>query len=187
MLHLQRTAEDSFKPFHALAPCLIPFVGGFDNISTHPLSVRAMLQGFEKALSLNWYMPNSFNAEGWDYYAHPANGDMNWLIPNKLVGFASPHSVRKLPDGGYSCLPSDLVRPFKEMGVTRIVRLNEKKYDERVFLRAGFEHEDLPFADGGLPSPKIIDEFLKLIARGGVTAVHCQAGLGRTYVLTFRI
>jgi hypothetical protein len=67
MLHLHRSAEESFKPFVTLAPCLIPFVGGWDNIATHPLSVLAMLKGFEKALSLNWYIPDQFNAEGWDY------------------------------------------------------------------------------------------------------------------------
>jgi cell division cycle 14 len=181
MLYLHRTPDESFKPFDCLAPCLIPFTG-CGGPSNHSLSLLTCLRAFRKALDLNWYSPETFDVDWCDYYSCSGHGDMNWLIPNKLIGFATPHMARKLADGTVVNHPTDLIKPFKEMRVTRIVRLNDRLYDERVFIRAGFQHCDIPYPDGAIPSAKVVEEFLRVFGHVGVIALHCQAGLGRTYV-----
>ena len=50
---------------------------------------------------------------------------------------------------------------FRKKNVTTIIRLNEKRYDERKFTDNGFEHKDLIFKDGTSPNLEILKEFLK--------------------------
>jgi cell division cycle 14 len=185
MLYLHRTPDQSFEPFRSLAPCLIPFTGGCGTGSTHSISVLTCLRAFQKAITLNWYSTDNFDPDSYDFYSCPGQGDMNWIVPNKLIAFATPYMARKLGDGSRVNHPCDFIKPFKEMRVTRIVRLNDRLYDERIFARAGFQFAELPFPDGAVPSTKIIDEFMRLFGHPGVIAVHCQAGLGRTYAFAF--
>jgi protein-tyrosine phosphatase len=68
--------------------------------------------------------------------------------------------------------------------VTRVIRLNEAKYDRNKFLRNGIDHSDLFFIDGSTPPESIVREFLDIAEREpGAMAIHCKAGLGRTGTL----
>lgn len=65
-----------------------------------------------------------------------------------------------------------------------VVRLNDKIYDENIFIENGINHLDLPFEDGSIPSDEIIAKFLDAAEKTkGVVAVHCKSGLGRTGTL----
>lgn len=73
---------------------------------------------------------------------------------------------------------------FKHFDVTRVIRLNEAKYDRNKFLRNGIDHSDLFFIDGSTPPESIVREFLDIAEREpGAMAIHCKAGLGRTGTL----
>ena len=68
--------------------------------------------------------------------------------------------------------------------MTRVVRLNEAKYDKNKFVRNGIDHSDLFFIDGSTPPEKIVQEFLDISEKeSGALAIHCKAGLGRTGTL----
>ena len=59
--------------------------------------------------------------------------------------------------------PADYVPIFKKMGVTLVVRLNNKTYDANGFTKEGIKHEDLIFTDGTAPDSEIVDRFLKIV------------------------
>ena len=95
---------------------------------------------------------------------------------------ASGSLQKKLPTPFLNCLEY-----FSERSVKTIVRLNNPLYDKNTFLEKGFEHVELYFDDGTNPTDDIVRKFLdlsdKAIESGGVVAVHCKAGLGRTGTL----
>ena len=183
IIHCQTTASSAFEPFRRLEPCFMPFGDASLLKQTHLLSVRNYLAGFEKGFKLGWYDPKTFDPETWVYRWQPEHGDMNWIVPGKLLAFASPWTRREVAAGLRVCVVKDLIAPFKEMGITHIVRLNERLYDERDFKRAGFRHTELYFADGATPPIKIRDAWLRIINGDDVVALHCKAGLGRTGTL----
>jgi cell division cycle 14 len=109
---------------------------------------------------------------------------MNWLIPNKLLAFASPYQVNVV-QGFQVCTPSDIIPIFSELGIDSIVRLNNKTYDENIFKEADFDHIEMYFPDGTCPPDDILDHFLDLVEGNAIVALHCKAGLGRTFSLVF--
>ena len=80
--------------------------------------------------------------------------------------------------------PEDYIQVFKHFGVTRVIRLNEAKYDKSKFTDNDISHSDLFFIDGSVPPQKIVDQFLEIAENEpGAMAIHCKAGLGRTGTL----
>lgn len=77
-----------------------------------------------------------------------------------------------------------IVKYFKENGVTCVIRLNNKLYDNRKFLEAGINHYEFYFPDGTIPPDNILFRFFDLCETNpGSIAIHCKAGLGRTGTL----
>jgi hypothetical protein len=111
------------------------------------------------------------------------NGDMNWIIPRKLLAFATPFETGVLPGNWRAATPRDLVPVFKSAGVTTIVRLSQPLYDPTVFKKAGFKFHEMFFADGSAPCDSIREAFLDLCESPEVIAVHSKAGLGRAGTL----
>lgn len=107
----------------------------------------------------------------------PVNGDMNWIIPNKILALAGPTE---------SLFPlEDFIDYAKATGITQVIRLNRSAYAASPLRESGIAHRNLFMMDGHIPSPKQIFEFCKIADRvlfqeGGRLAVHCMAGLGRT-------
>lgn len=58
--------------------------------------------------------------------------------------------------------PHDYVPIFKKLGVSTVVRLNNKTYDSNDFVKNGIKHQELYFADGSVPSLEIVHKFINL-------------------------
>lgn len=80
--------------------------------------------------------------------------------------------------------PEDYLQVFNHFNVTRVIRLNEAKYDKNKFTKNGINHSDLYFLDGSTPPENIVQEFFNVAENEkGAMAIHCKAGLGRTGTL----
>lgn len=114
----------------------------------------------------------------------PQNGDLNWIIQDKILAFAGPSYERHVSPEGYCTLaPSDYIPYFTRKQVKLVIRLNKKCYNEQDFIKAGIDHCDAFFLDGSCPPTKILQRVLaamEALPEQAAVAIHCKAGLGRT-------
>jgi cell division cycle 14 len=110
------------------------------------------------------------------------NGDLNWIVKDKILAFAGPSFERNVSPEGYCTLaPSDYIPYFQRKNVGLVVRLNKRCYNEQDFVNAGIKHVDAFFLDGSCPPTKVLYKVLEAFENCGTAfAVHCKAGLGRT-------
>lgn len=138
-------------------------------------------------MKLGWYKFGEFDNKEYEYYEKLENGDLNWIIPGKFMAFMGPLDDPPLAYNGVDRMgntPDDYIQVFKHFNVTRVIRLNEPKYDKQVFIDGQINHSDLYFIDGSVPPANIVEDFLKIAeSEPGAMAVHCKAGLGRTGTL----
>lgn len=185
ILYLGKTADEAYLSIVVGSRTVFkPFRDASAGPSTYNLSLLDTLHAVEKASQFGFLDFRSFCVDEYEHYEKIENGDMNWIVPKKLLAFSSPHARTKIVSG-YPMHPPEAYLPyFKRNSVTTVIRLNNKLYEASRFTTAGIAHYDLFFADGGTPDDRIVQKFLAICEKvDGAVAVHCKAGLGRTGTL----
>ncbi len=109
-----------------------------------------------------------------------------WVVPNVLAGMPMPfvHIDRRMTHGGALDAYDDDLPLLYSAGVRAVVSLLTLPTDAPVYYQAGFQFLCLPVLDGCAPTTEQADVFARFVVqeRGArrPTAVHCEAGLGRT-------
>ena len=162
---------------------LINYCDSGQHVNSYQLEVIHCLQALEKAIQKRWYNYLTFNIDEYMRLNQLDYGDINWIIPGKILAFSSPSTNKR--DG---CLkPSFFLPVFRFHAVCSVIRLNEKMYPHSEFEDDGVKVYDMEYPDGSNPYDEIIVEFIQVceqqISGGRAVAVHCRAGLGRTGTL----
>ncbi|CAD7934658.1 unnamed protein product [Amoebophrya sp. A120] len=184
VMYLNKPAELAYRPFENIRPQFQPFRDATAGMCNYACTVLDCVKGLEYAMKINWFNPETFNVQAYDYYEKVDNGDISWVIPEKFLAFSGP-SGNGIDTYGYPAFtPEDYVPIFRNANVSTVVRLNKEQYDAARFTMNGIKHVDMFFPDGSCPPRDIVNRFLRLAeSEPAALAVHCKAGLGRTGTL----
>lgn len=153
------------------------------NTSMLHLKLDDCVRGFYAAMQNKFYDFNNFDQIEYLAYDNANTGDLNWIVPGKLLAFAGPINLER-DNAWKKQQPKFYHDYFRRRNVTAIIRLNDHEYSRSEFTNYGFSHQDLIFPDGHAPDSTTAKRFIKFVDDAeGAVAVHCFAGIGRTGTL----
>lgn len=176
VIYFNCTPNDAIKPlFGNNIPPYTKFSDASYGQSNNKITLENCVQGLHKAFQVGFVHFDDFDSVQYEHFERVENGDLNWIVPNKFLAFCGPHTKSRIENGYPLHSPETYFNYFKLNHVTTVIRLNVKVYDAQRFLKAGFQHNDLFFADGSTPNDTILKKFLHICETSdGAIAVHCK-------------
>jgi cell division cycle 14 len=137
-------------------------------VCTFFITLLDCARAVHKAIATALWSYKDFSIDEYDHLDRLENGDINWMVPGKLIAFSGPQCERIVLDaesGATTLLARDYAAVFRSMGVTCVIRFNEASaYDRKAFIHAGLRHIDMPFPDGSNPSDEVLYKFIRVRA-----------------------
>ena len=184
VVELGYTSNDVWDCFSSIEPKLEMYRDAQSTPTDFRLEVVDCWRGLERANILGWI--EEFDMEEYAHYNNPIEGDLHFLIPEKLIALKGPVQLQGSReytdiDGVRFFGPRFYVQPFVDKGVKTVIRLNSRSYDTTLFEEAGIRCMHIDLDERSVPPPAAVITFLDTVAAAdGAVAVHCKEGLGRT-------
>eukprot|EP00277_Geminigera_cryophila_P004817 CAMPEP_0179422808 /NCGR_PEP_ID=MMETSP0799-20121207/10652_1 /TAXON_ID=46947 /ORGANISM="Geminigera cryophila, Strain CCMP2564" /LENGTH=350 /DNA_ID=CAMNT_0021197017 /DNA_START=140 /DNA_END=1192 /DNA_ORIENTATION=+ len=185
IMMMGKNGDEAWAPYRMVHPKTFePFRDASQGPCPYKCTIEHCFKGLYRANCDGFWDFTTFDPDEYEYYEKVENGDYNVITP-KFIAFSGPSAKKtEIFPGVHSKVCADYFDLWRKHKVTAIVRLNKKIYDRQDFLRAGFNHYDMYFLDGSVPTPEIAEKFIEVCEQErGCIAVHCKAGLGRTGTL----
>jgi cell division cycle 14 len=96
---LKMTAEETYMKFGKVEPPFISYRDASYGPCSYKCTLRSCFRGFEFAIRGRFFDLGTFDLKSYEFYEKIQNGDMNWIIPNKLLAFSTPNQNKKTPEG----------------------------------------------------------------------------------------
>ena len=165
LLFRGQSPAEALAPFRSMSPPLPPWHDASPQVDPFHLTTLDVLRGLERAKRCGFFSFQTFDLERFERFEAAENGDMNWLAEGRFLALAGPQDPQpgaSPQDEGFTVSTVEQLLPtLKLFGVTALVRLNRKYYNERKVTAAGLAHMDLYFEDGSNPPEPILQKFLK--------------------------
>jgi cell division cycle 14 len=92
---MNSTAEDTYAAIRTLKHTFVKFHDCWRSPNTPGISLLDCYKGIERAIASNFFNYSTFNVQEYDMRQEVANGDMNWIIPGKIIAFKGPRTTPK--------------------------------------------------------------------------------------------
>ena len=90
LIVLQRSSDEIWAAFVDYHKEFTFFRDASGGECTYKLNILDCLKGLEKAIELGWYDFKTFDVQEYEYYSKLDNGDLNWVIPEKICALMGP-------------------------------------------------------------------------------------------------
>ncbi|KAF1793193.1 Dual specificity/tyrosine protein phosphatase, N-terminal [Phytophthora cactorum] len=127
-------------------------------VCTFFITLLDCARAVHKAITSSIWSYQTFSVEEYDHLDSLENGDINWIVPGKLIAFSGLQRERIVLDaesGATTLLAKDYAALFRDINVTCVIRFNEfTTYDRKAFIHAGLRHIDMPFRTAATQATK---------------------------------
>ncbi len=62
---------------------------------TYKHTLFSCFRALEQAVKAGLFNLNTFDIKGFEFYEKVQNGDITWMVPNKIIAFSTPNSTRQ--------------------------------------------------------------------------------------------
>ena len=130
--YLSRSAEEAWKHFEGEK--FKPYRDAARGPCTYKCTLLHCFQAIEWAQKLGWYNRLTFNLAEYQEYETVEGGDLNWIIPGKIMAFSTPVDSTN-EDEKSSFGPEFYIPIFKKIEIGAVLRLGAKEYDRQVIIQ----------------------------------------------------
>lgn len=85
--------------FMQVNPAFISYRDASYGVCSYKCTLRSCLRGIETAVRAKMFDIAQFDLRAYEFYEKVQNGDMNWIIPSRILAFSTPNQNKKLPGG----------------------------------------------------------------------------------------
>lgn len=91
--------KDVYDKFKHISPTFVAYRDASYGNCTYKCELKHCFRGVEHAVKAGLFDLPSFDIKNYEFYEKIQNGDMNWIIPNKILAFSTPLPSKKTSDG----------------------------------------------------------------------------------------